>query len=808
MKKSILVVFISFLFCFIATCVSAQVKIYGIVTDLANKPVAAANVLLLNYLDSSLVKGTITKAQGNYSFENIKPGKYFTLISYTGFKSLYTNPVETNKEDINSGSFQLVKEEKELNTVTILARKPMFEQKIDRMVINVKNSITSAGGSALEVLEKSPGVVVNRQNNSIALNGKDGVVVMINGKVSRMPMDAVVQMLNGMNASNIDRIELITTPPANFDAEGNAGFINIVLLTNPNKGLNGSYSLTIGYGNGVAPAASMNFNYRNKKINLFGDYSFTWKNPEQDWYFFRKMISQGIQTDNTTETLRHTKEGQQNARLGIDIQLTPKTIIGALVGGYDSKWNMTAYNTLSIVKNNIPDTTVSIVNTELNHWKHAMANINFSHTFKEGEAVTADLDYLYYKDNNPNDYVNKYFNGNGVALNTEQTRSTKLTPIKIWVGKVDYTKRLSKKVFAEGGVKLALSKFINDVAVETKQQNNWVKDPDLTAKYKLKEDVAAAYTALSIEASAKTRLKLGLRYEYTVSNLGSVSQQNIVDRKYGRLFPSVFLSHKIDDNNSFNLSYTRRITRPTFEDMAPFVIFIDPFTFFSGNSGLQPAFSNIVKADYLVKSFVFSVSYTKEDGSIAGFQPKTSKDNKQIFAAENLDYIKTVNISLSLPFTITKWWTMQNNIQGNWQQLSAIYSKGPFRVEQKNFSFNSSQNFTLPHNYSMELSGFYQSKSLFGASVIKGRGLVNFGAQKKFTDNKSKLRFAVNNIFDGGDFNGITNIPSENIYSALNLRFMFRTYVLTYSYNFGNNTIKNRRQHSTASDEEQSRVKQ
>ncbi len=785
----------------------AQVKIYGTVTDVVNKPVAAANVLLLNYSDSSLVKGTITQAQGNYSFENIKPGKYFTLISYTGFKSLYTSPVEISKEDINSGSLQLLKEEKELNVVTVLARKPMFEQKIDRMVINVKNSITSAGGSALEVLEKSPGVVVNRQNNSVALNGKDGVVVMINGKASRMPMDAVVQMLSGMNASNIDRIELITTPPANFDAEGNAGFINIVLLTNPNKGLNGSYSLTMGYGNGVAPAASMNFNYRNKKINLFGDYSFTWKNPEQDWYFFHKTISQGIQTDNTTETLRHTKEGQQNARLGIDIQLTPKTIIGALVGGYDSKWNMTAYNALSIVKNNIPDTTVSIVNTELNRWKHAMANINFSHTFKEGEVITADLDYLYYKDDNPNDYLNKYFNGNGTALNTEQTRSTKLTPIKIWVGKVDYTRRLNKKVFAEAGGKLALSKFINDVAVETKQQNNWVKDPDLTEKYNLKEDIAAAYTALSIEASAKTTLKLGMRYEYTVSNLGSVSQQNIVDRKYGRLFPSVFMSHKIDDNNSFNLSYSRRITRPTFKDMAPFVIFVDPFTFFSGNSGLQPAFSNIVKADYLVKSFVFSVSYTNEDGSIAGFQPKTSKDNKQIFAAENLDYIKTVNISLSLPFTIAKWWTMQNNIQGNWQQLSAIYSKGPFKVEQKNFSFNSSQNFILPHNFSIELSGFYQSKGLSGATVIKGRGLVNFGAQKKFTDNKSKLRFAINNIFDGGDFNGTTDIPSENIYSALNLRFMFRTYVLTYSYNFGNNTIKNRRQRSTASDEEQGRLK-
>ena len=579
------------------------------------------------------------------------------------------------------------------------------------------------------------------------------------------------------------------------------------MATSPNKGLNGSYSLTMGYGNGFSPAGSINFNYRNKKINLFGDYSYTWRNPVQDWYFYHRSIIQGVKTENTSLTSRNTSEGQHTAHAGIDIQITPKTVIGMIVGGYDSKWDMIANNNLTIEKNTTPDTIVSIVNTELNQWKHFMANINFSHKISEGETVAADLDYLYYKDNNPNSYINKYFSGNGTALSEELTRSGKITPITIWAGKVDYTKKLNEKVNAEAGVKLALSKFTNDVSVETQVQNNWIKDSSLTAKYSLKENIAAAYAAVSIEATAKTSLKLGLRYEYTSSNLGSVQQQNIIDRKYGRWFPSVFVNHKMDEKNSINLSYSRRITRPTFQDMAPFVIFIDPYTFFSGNPGLQPAFSNIFKADYLFKSFVFSISYTKEDGSIAGFQPKTSKDNKQIYAAENLDNIKTVNISLSLPFTVTKWWNMQNNIQANWQQLNTTYQKGPFSVEQKNFTFNSSQNFVLPHDYSMELSGFYQSKDLFGAAVISARGVINFGVQKKFSDNKSKLKFAVNNILNGGEFKGTTDIPAENIYSSVNLRFMFRTYKLTYTYNFGNNKLKDKREHGTASDEEQGRVR-
>lgn len=798
----------SILFCVgVQPTLQGQNKIFGLVTAQDHKPIEAASLLLLRLQDSLLVKATISKSTGDFNLDNINPGSYMLRVSATGFDDYYNTPIVINNEkNFDVGELLLTKMSSDLAAVTLVTRKPMFEQKVDRMVINVKASITSAGTTALEVLEKSPGVMVNRQNNSIALNGKNGVVVMINGKMSRMPMDAVVQMLNGMNSANIEKIELITTPPANFDAEGNAGFINIVLVANPNKGFNGSYTVSMGYGNGFSPSAAINFNYRNKKCNLFGDYSFTRANPEQNWTFFNRLLNQSVLTENASLTDRHTTKTDHIARLGIDFQVSPKTIIGILVGGYNSRWEMIANNALSILKNNLPDTSVRIVNTELNLWKHMMGNINFSHAIKEGESITADIDYLYYIDNNPNNYLNKYFSNTGGKLGEEYTRSTKVTPFSIWVGKLDYIKKLSKKVNAEAGLKMAISKFSNDVAVESLQQPNWIQDPDLTARYKLKENIGAAYAAFSIATSAKLNLKVGLRYEYTNSNLGSEKQQNIVDRQYGRFFPSIFMSQKIDDKNSINLSYSKRITRPTFKDMAPFVIFVDPYTFFSGNSALQPAFSNIYKADYLFKSFVFSVSYTKEDESIAAFQPKTYKGNKQIFAAENLDNIKTLNFTFSLPFKITTWWNMQNNLQANWQQLNAEYSKGKFSFEQKNYSFNSSQNFVLPHNYNIELSGFYQSKSLFGAGVINAFGIVNFGVQKKF-GGSHKLRAGVDNIFDSGRFIVVTNIPSQDFYSSMNLAFVFRTYKLTYTHDFGNKVLKEKRNHGTASNEEQGRIK-
>ncbi len=806
MKKLIITIFSFIFFVFLHRPVQAQVKVYGNVTEASDKPLGGVNILLLNNSDSSLIKGTVTNAAGNFSFENVVTGRYLISISYSGFKTVFTQPVEVKKGDVNVAGSQLVKEEKDLKTVTVEVRKPMFEQKIDRMVINVKNSITSAGGTALEVLEKSPGVIVNHQSNSISMSGKEGVRIMINGKLSQMPMDAVVQMLSGMNASNIDRIELITTPPANFDAEGNAGFINIILVTNPNKGLNGSYSLTAGYGHGYFPAGAINFNYRNKKINLFGDYSFTWNNQKQDWYFAHRSSTQGLLLENNSVTNRRPEDGQQNARIGIDIQVSPKTIVGFLIGGYRTKWKMEADNTLSIFKNSVADTGVSIVNHELNEWKHYMGNVNISHTFHAGEVLSADFDYLYYKDNNPNDYKNNYSNGSGTFIGEQLTRSTKNTPLNFRVGKIDYTFKIGKKINVSSGAKLGLSKFTNDVAVENLHQNNWLKESELTSKFHLKENIAALYTTFDIAAFTETSIKLGLRYEYTTSNLGSELRPNIVDRKYGRFFPSVFVNRKINDNNSFNLSYSRRITRPTFKDMAPFVIFIDPYTFFSGNSALQPAFSNIYKFDYLVKHFSFSVSYTVEDGSIANFQPTNSNNNKEILSSQNLDNTKTLNLSIAIPITITKWWNMQNNIQGNWQQINASYAKGPFTIEQGNYSFNSSQNFILPKNYSVELSEFYNSKALFGASVVRPFGMANFGIQKKCKDNKSKFRFAIEDIFNSNVFRVTTDIPSENIYSTAKLRFSYRTFKITFTHNFGK-SIKDKRDRTTASEEEQGRVK-
>jgi hypothetical protein len=792
--------FLPLLFC--VHYATAQ-KIQGTVQDTDGAPVAGATVLLQKAGDSSLVKGSVTGKDGSFLFQGIGGGTYLVSASSAVFRIVHSPAFTYSEgEDKTLGTIKFAQKEVQLANVTVTAQKPLYEQRMDRMVINVSSSVTGVGSTALDVLERSPGIIVDRQNNSISMNGKDGIVVMINGRISRMPLSAVVQMLAGMNSSNIEKIELITTPPAQYEAEGNAGYVNIVLKVNNQYGTNGSYAATLGYGNGPVTSTSINFNHRAGRINLFGDYSVNRTAQGQDFRFYRKVMQGGTSLESFITSDRDPMVLFNNARVGLDYQLNKKTVIGALASGFYRHWTMDALNRSSILLDQRLDTLVRINNDEVNDLANYSANINLLHNFTADEKLSLDVDYIYYRSDNPTDYLNAYFDGFGGSLFTQQTRSGKETPIRFWVSNADYSRKLGKKVSMDAGVKGSFSRFVNDVSVENLLQGTWVADKEFTARYNLEESILAAYSSFGISINEKNSAKVGLRYEYTASQLNTATQKGIVDRQYGRLFPTVFFSHKLNDKNSLNLSYSRRITRPTFNDMAPFVLFVDPNTFFSGNPSLQPAISDGVKADYLYKGYIVSVGYTYEADPITNFSPKVDPvTNKQTLAAENQHSRKNINAMISLPFTITKWWNMQNNLMGNAQELDAVYKGDRVVIKQKNFAARSVQSFKLPKEFSVELSGFYRSAGLFGIYKSKAFGTMDFGAQKKFAKNRSSLRLAYDNMLNTLKFKPSVNLPEQNLVVDGYLQFSYPTVRLTYTHNFGNDKLKGSRQRATSSEE-------
>lgn len=786
----------------------AQKQISGSVLDASGAPLSYANVLLLNPADSSLVLGNLTDDNGIYTLD-VKSGSYLVSLSMLGYKEYYSEVIQIENKN---GVYEiplvtLLEDSQVLGEVEIVGRKALFEQKIDRLVVNVANSVTSAGGNALEVLERSPGVSINRQSNALSLIGKDGVVIMINGKQTYQPASGIIQMLEGMSADNIESIELITTPPANFDAEGNAGYINIVLKRTSDLGLNGNMTLSAGYGEGEVGDANLSLNYRNNKLNIFSNYAFKYKAQYQEFYNYRKVTYEGNTTISEVTTARDPIQLNHNIRLGLDYDLTDKTIVGVLFGAYDNKWTMDAFNQGLTKVNNTLEEKVEITNDERNQWKHVMGNLNLQHKFTSDSKLNFDIDYLVYEDENPNNYSTIFFAGDETLVKSEVTRSDKFTPINILVSQIDFEKSFSDKLGFQTGIKGAYSTFTNEVSVDVLENTEWINIGQFTNKSELEESIFAAFTSFDYKPNDKDMFKLGLRFEYTDSQLDTEKEGSVVDRQFGKLFPTVFYSRTIDDNNSMNFSYNRRITRPTFNDMAPFAIFLDPNTFFFGNAALQPAISDNLKIDYRHKSYLLSAQYSFEEGSIARFQDQVDiTTNQQAFSPINLKNTHIVSGALALPFYIGDYWEMQNNAIVFWQKINSDYNGEPFSIQNTSYNLSTSQTFLLPKDYSIEVSGFYNSAGVFGRSTLDPITGMSFGVQKKLKNNGGILRFNVTDIFNSIEFNGGTSIPSQGFETDGRFDFSNRTFKLSYSRSFGNNKLKASRERSTGSEEERRRV--
>ena len=800
-----------FLSLFILPLISVA-QIQGTVHDTNNQPLSYANVLLLNQKDSSLVTGVSVSDQGTFSITNFNPGKYIVKASMIGYKTTFSLPfvIKSSKDHYHVSPIIVEEDTKLLNDVDVVAKKPIYEQQIDRMVVNVEKSITSAGNTALEILEKSPGVVVNRQNGSLTLGGKEGVVIMINGKENRMPVSAAIEMLNGMSSENVKKIELITTPPSKYEAEGDAGMINVVLKKDDDFGTNGVYTLGAGMGVDGKLNGSLTLNHHVKKVNFYGMYSYSYDNRSQLISFYRQYMQDGQLHETNSDSYREPVNIYRNYRIGMDYTISSKTVIGLLSSGYVADWKMDAKNNIYYKTDNQVTSLIDQRVDESNIWNHYMGNFNLEHFFKENETLEFNFDYLHYDDDNPSNYVIQYYNNSNQPTSTEGIRITKKTPINTFVSKLDYVRNWGRLIKVESGLKNSVTRFKNDVSVSDKtDESDWIIKPELTNKYSLKEDISAAYTSFNFKFNEMTSMIVGFRYEYTNTVLSTVTEHGIIDRHYGKLFPTMFFSRGLGKDNSIQFSYSRRITRPTFNELAPFIIFQSPDTYVAGNEKLQPSISNIVKGDFKHKSILLSFTYTNENDAIRRFQPGQSQNqdkNVLYLTSKNLDQVTTSSLTLSFPLRLTKWWNMQNNFNGIIQNVKTDYDGVNLDISLKNFRYNAINNFRIIKGLTAELSGFYNSPSLWGVSRSKEVYSISAGAQYKSKNEKHTFSLNLNDVFKTQIYMFSSNIPELNIHNQGRLDFDNRVLRFTYTHNFGSKKVKAERKRETGSEEERRRV--
>jgi hypothetical protein len=804
LKRIILLLLLIF-FCIIYTESQGQTTITGRVTDEKGDPLPFSNVLLFAKSDSVFIKGAITEENGKFQLSTTNPGTYIIAFSMVGFNKYYESVKISNDKLLELNDISLIEEGKELNEVLVTAEKPLFEKQMDRLVVNVQQSITAAGNSVLEVLQKSPGIMVNNKND-MTMNGKSGIMVMINNRPMRLPIDAVIQMLDGMSAANVEKIELITTPPAKYDAEGSAGIIHIVMKENNDFGTSGNIGFLAGKNAAENLGTNFNIYHRRKRLSLFADYSIIYDKNIGIWDTFLSFYNQGYYSIFDTRHVRDEITNIQNFNSGIQLDLTKRTSVGTNISLYQRYYKQIALTRIS--GNVSPDSSrIGEMNIrELNRWQFITVNLFFNHHFNEKNEIRIDVDFHNYNNYNPSTYNNEFYFPEKNINQTQKISLEKTTPIYVKVGKIDYMYRPKPSLNFELGAKKSISTFENEVETKLTEEGKTVKDPDLSGISFMDEDITSTYLSGDWNINSLYHLKAGLRYEHTSTFISTDTERGIIDRNYGIFFPSIYLRRKINDRTEFYLNYAKRITRPTYNELAPFVFIFDPNTFFGGNTSLMPAVIDGYEINLKYKKANISFNYSNSKNDIARYQAEIDLiTQRQTIRSQNLNYMKIFGLNLSAPWVIKDWWIIQSNVTGLNQTFQTSHLESNEVVNVNNLLLNVSNNLTFPRNYSLEVNGIYQSRRIWGMFIFKPLGMVNIGIQKVLNKDLGTVRFGIDDLFYTYLSYINSSIPQYDLVSSQYWDWHTQTIRFNYTRNFGNKKLKAVKL-KTGSEEERNRV--
>ena len=777
---------------------------------------ASASINLLKSSDSSLVKIGLANVEGTYLLENIADGNYLVMAHIVGYEKIYSGPINISKENENANVtlLQLVPLPKKMEGVVVTARKNFIEQKIDKTVLNMDASITNTGNTILEVLEKAPGVSVDKDGN-ISLKGKQGVTVMIDGKPSVMNQADLAAYLGSIPSSNLDKIELMTNPSAKYDASGNSGIINIITKKNKRAGFNGSLALAYGRSDLGKTNNSLNLNYRKNKINIFTNLSGNYRKQTQQLNINRIYTN----TDNSPkaifdqETTQDKERENYSGKVGMDYYASKKTTLGFVFSG-GTYLGKEKGESLTYLKNSnkITDSIVAASRSENNDWKEYEVNFNLRHTFDStGREITADLDYGKYNILHNQYMINSVFSP-AFDLKYDEVLLGRLpSHLNIYSAKVDYTHSLKKDLKLEAGVKLS--------HVSTKNGSNYFNvinnikqvDDNRTSNFNYNENITAAYVNMN-KSIKKWGFQLGLRAENTSYNGKQYGNQLQADSSFNNtyinIFPTGYVSYKANDKNNFSFSAGRRIQRPDYSDLNPFLSFIDKYTYDEGNPYLRPMYSNVFELTHSYNQFLnTTLNYTHTNDLFSQVFRQNNQQNDSISTITgkgNFGKANSISLSTSAQIKVAKWFTTMLYAEGNYSDLTGNFNGDAVKIKNNIFTVNVNNQFSFKKNWSAELSGFYRTGANEGQIKINALSQIDAAVKKDFLKKKASLKLSVRDIFGPMKVGG--SIKFNNTLANFTQQRDSRVITLGFNYRFGKpiKGLKNRK--SGGAEDEQKRI--
>ncbi|WP_158288320.1 TonB-dependent receptor domain-containing protein [Mucilaginibacter psychrotolerans] len=791
---------------------AAYSQVVGKLVSADGTAVDFATVSVLRSPDSAAVRSALSDGNGAFSFTGISNGSYILKVTSLVHITWSSKPfvITPAQPGYDVGTVVLAAASKQLGEVIIRSNKPLVQQQPGGLVVNVQNSLMAKGSTVLQVLQRSPGVVLDPQHSGISLNGKSGVMVMLDGKLLRLTTEQVTALLNGMTADDLDKIELLSTPPARYDADGNAGLINIVTKKNKKQGTSGSVTASAGYGKGEKGSAGLNLNHNSGKLSLRGSYDYA---HDRSYSLLLAEGSEVVGILGGQSAFQYNGESKpfttyNGMGAGLDYRVSPTLTVGGALNYAISTNDNNNHNFGSYL---LPDTTLAfdsqLVGNSRTHYLHP--SLYLEQTIGKDQKLNIDLDYFGHYNRGltqvQSDFSNSVFG--------QRQRNFANADINVGVAKIDYTNPFSKVLRLESGLKSTYTRSQSTAGIEKLVDGNWVNIGAGTSNdLATKEFIGGAYAILNWQADSLTNISAGARYEYSRNSTNhSLDAAYLIDRKLGKLFPSIFLTRKLNATDELQLSYTERVTRPTFADLASYVSYNDPVSVFTGNPALKPTITHNLKLAYNRQDYLFSVLYSRDINPIQGVQIMTGPTPGLVYLMpENGDWQNNFLFQATIPIKPAAWWEMSYGFVGGLHQYKVSYFPQPLQKTYFSYNINFSESFKLPLQYAIELSGYYNSSAYDSNSGSSPNAAINLGFKKELPNQKGSFQLSVSDLFSSVIYRAkIGQLTTDAFNTDVRVSYQpesrfFPIIKLSYSRALGTNSKASRKNKGT--DDEQKRL--
>ncbi|QHL86448.1 TonB-dependent receptor [Nibribacter ruber] len=787
--KNIFSFLITLLICTLALAAQAQTSgsLSGLVKDETGQPLSYGTVALVKSPSAEVVGGAGVEVDGTFKISAPASGTYFLKITVIGFAPFQTGPFTVTGAGFNKnfGALVVKADAKQLNEVKVEAMRPTIINHPDKMVVSVEGTAMAAGSTALEVLTKSPGVWVDQDGN-LQLNGKAGVKVMIDGKLTYLSGKQLQTMLQSMPADNVKDLEIISNPSSKFDAEGNSGIININLKRNVQTGFNGSVYSGYQYNGEDGYNLGGNVNYKEKSWSSFASADMARRVNLRTNTMYREFHQNGTKTIFDQAGDEQGVRDIPSVRLGADVDLSEKHSLGI---GYN--WTSLSFdnyyntNTYLLKENQAQSQYIEARNTIDGRYYNSTLNGHYQYKVDTlGSTLAADLDYVTILDEDRSRFGNTYrLVGASTPFDQDNLGSDNPARYTIYSAKADYTKKFLNKSKLEAGLKASYVESDNKLGFYS-QYGTWkANDPTRSNHFIYQENIYAGYLNYTMDLGTKWSLQAGVRAEQTNSESHSVTLNQTTPKEYLDFFPSVFLQQKVSENYQVTYNYSRRIQRPNYDRLNPFVFYLDPLTWAQGNPYLRPQYSNSFQITQTFKNtYILTLGYSKTTDFIAEIPVQRNETNTTVFGPRNVDDHDSYFGTLVAPVKVASKWDMNNSLTAGYQAFSIVLEEELQENKQFYYMLNSNHNLQLPKQIRMEVNAGYQGPNAYGLYKIDPTWWVDAAVKRSFLKDQLEASVSVTDIFRTRRVIGAANL-GENInrfdqyFGAqsvrLNLRYRF-----------------------------------